>query len=251
MGELILSIGDVHGEDRWKDLGDIRELVEETSTEPKFDRYVFVGDYVDSFWVRDVEMVSNLEEIVAFKRAFPNKVELLLGNHDIQYFLEKNWLYRCSGYNDGIYPYLHELFVSNEDIFKIAYSKGKVLWSHAGVHALWADKINIPQGETAEQIATRLNKMWEDMDPDLFDVGYLRGGMERVGGPLWVDKQKLYKGPYNGIDQVVGHTNVHMKESYSVSGNTLHFIDSLTQWDIYSPLITEKLARGLVLYVND
>ena len=70
----IACIGDVHGESRWKEV-----------TTQIVDHFVFVGDYVDSDHLADDEIWANLQEILAFKLSQPEKVTLLLGNHDLQY----------------------------------------------------------------------------------------------------------------------------------------------------------------------
>ena len=71
----ILAIGDVHGRDTWKGIKDHQA-----------DHIIFIGDYVDPHRpIPDREVLHNLEEIMAFKQSDPERIILLLGNHDAQY----------------------------------------------------------------------------------------------------------------------------------------------------------------------
>ena len=73
-------IGDIHGLDSWKWIVDSHPECE----------MVFLGDYLDpKERVPKVELLRNLEEIVALKRSRPEDVVLLLGNHDLHYFCEE------------------------------------------------------------------------------------------------------------------------------------------------------------------
>ena len=67
-----ISIGDIHGRDIWKNVNP-----------SKYDKIIFVGDYVDSFTISNTTILNNLLDIIEFKKSFKNKVILLLGNHDI------------------------------------------------------------------------------------------------------------------------------------------------------------------------
>jgi predicted MPP superfamily phosphohydrolase len=69
----IIAIGDLHGKDCWL-----------TIDPDKYDKIIFVGDYVDASDISREKIVENLEQVIAFKLKHPEKVELLLGNHDIQ-----------------------------------------------------------------------------------------------------------------------------------------------------------------------
>jgi predicted MPP superfamily phosphohydrolase len=252
MGQLTLSIGDVHGESTWKQLGDIKALVGSGPTiSPKYDKYIFVGDYVDSFNRTDEQVHNNLQEIIAFKEKYPAHVILLWGNHDIQYLFEDNSQFICSGYRPTMYPYLHELFDTKKDLFQLAYGYGNTLWTHAGVHASWYRKAGLSRyyGNT-DKIAEKLNEMFDNGVPDIFDVGFMRGGMYDFGGPLWCDKSKLYKHPLEDINQIVGHTHSHTIEEYMVNGNMIAFIDSLYDDDPILSLQRNIKPRGFVYYVN-
>ena len=71
----ICTIGDTHGRVIWKEFADIKFLLtaDENSAGkgdfvPKFFKYVFVGDYVDSFDLSNDVINENLLEIIRFKK---------------------------------------------------------------------------------------------------------------------------------------------------------------------------------------
>ena len=70
----ITVIPDVHGTHHWE------EAVKESA-----DRIVFLGDYVDSWDNRQPDQMKNLQAIFDFKKANPDKVTVLMGNHDLSY----------------------------------------------------------------------------------------------------------------------------------------------------------------------
>ena len=72
--KTILSIGDTHGR------GIALQIAKDNIH--KVDKIVFIGDYVDSFDISPVIILHNLKEIIEFKKQYPDKVVLLLGNHD-------------------------------------------------------------------------------------------------------------------------------------------------------------------------
>lgn len=71
----IIIIPDVHGRTFWKLAKDkINEV----------DQVVFLGDYLDPYPVEDIspeKAIEGLKEIIDFKKEYPGKVILLIGNH--------------------------------------------------------------------------------------------------------------------------------------------------------------------------
>ena len=73
-----IVIPDVHGRDFWRSA--VRGREEE--------KIIFLGDYVDPYsWEGITPHVAFLElqDIIEFKKAHPDNVVLLLGNHDLGY----------------------------------------------------------------------------------------------------------------------------------------------------------------------
>lgn len=222
---LYLSLGDVHG--RVEALQIAKENID------KVDKIIFIGDYVDSFDVLPVMILHNLKEIVEFKKQYPDKVELLLGNHDVQYIIKDQV---CSGYQAGMLWDYKSVFMDNINLFKIAHQHDNIIFSHAGIHKGWYAQFLEPMMEEGELIADALNELWakgiykNKWDP-LFNVGISRGGHSKVGGPLWLDKSVASKKPLDNYHQVVGHTALdEIKTIFPHNNNgdtSITFIDVL------------------------
>lgn len=259
----ILSIGDIHGRDQWKFLTHGSPYEYNTwrtacdhGAEPvsdfwsempytAFDKIIFVGDYVDSFTVSNVEIKSNLLDIIDFKRKLGDRVVLLLGNHDVQYIVPNHI---CSGYRPEAQHDLYQIFTENLSLFTMAYEVNakdgsNYLWTHAGVTSGWIETFNraldnpsrkalIPIIEDHEpksrKISENLNFAWELRLEILFDVDMYSGGCQEWAGPLWVRPHKLNEHRINGINQIVGHTPQATVWTNPVNDTTTHyFIDCI------------------------
>lgn len=205
MNETIktLSIGDIHGLSVWK-----KALLGECYDMDNFDKIIFVGDYVDSFHISPVEQLANLNSIIEFKKAFPEKIILLLGNHDVQYMHFPK--YRCSGFQAAIYPELHRIFNDNKNLFQLSYQIDNTIWTHAGIHRGWYNRYikNIVENNPELTLSDILNDLYNKEDNCIFTVGIERGGMDRISGPLWIDRSLLWKKPISNYTQIVGHTRI-------------------------------------------
>ena len=188
-----IAIGDTHGKDFW-----------EIASQWKFDRFIFLGDYFDN---RDdipfFKERENFEKILAFKRANPDKVTLLIGNHDFHYL--RGYIGQpYSGYNI-IHSFDYgELLDSAKNEMQVAFEDDKFFFTHAGVTSTWLNTNNIPF--SAEEI----NKLFlYDRKAFGFKPGKNRSdtGDDVTQGPLWVRPASLMSDlPETEKTQVVGHT---------------------------------------------
>ena len=132
----IRVIGDLHGRDWWK-----RKV--ETGDS---DLNIFLGDYVDSYIVSDEGIINNLLDIIEFKKAYEDKVILLLGNHEFNYI--SPYIGYCSGYRYSISDKLQDIYRTNLHLFKLNYNIkiynpetekiDRTYWfSHAGITSKW------------------------------------------------------------------------------------------------------------------
>jgi predicted MPP superfamily phosphohydrolase len=190
-----ITIPDLHGKDYWRDHVDPSE----------YDLMVFLGDYVDSWDVSNTYIKYCLESVISLKKEFPEKVVLLLGNHEFNY-LYPDIKYRCSGFRPEAYHDLHHLLYENRTLFKASHQIDNYLWLHAGIHRGW-EKFRFPLN-TNISVADQLNDAFDQNKQELFDVGIMRGGNKHVGGPFWVDKSLLSNKPLLGYHQIVGHNPV-------------------------------------------
>ena len=69
----ILTIGDIHGREIWKEFVDIKSLLSSNSNIPEY-LYIFLGDYVDSYDISGDKIIENLLEIIKFKTLYPHKI---------------------------------------------------------------------------------------------------------------------------------------------------------------------------------
>jgi Calcineurin-like phosphoesterase len=215
-----LTIGDIHGLPDWKKVnpGD-------------FDIMVFLGDYIDSYSVKDDEMLQNLEEIISLKTAFPKKVKLLIGNHENSYLFRQ---YRTTGYRYEIAEQIKGILSSNIDLFQVALQYRNYLWTHAGIHTeFYNQKLASCVLEADKSLAKTLERLFREEYHPLFEVGYERGGWDEkmTGGPFWIDKSRLLKDPLRGYHQIVGHTPVdtieHFKPFEGDEHTSLTFCDCI------------------------
>jgi len=207
-------IGDVHCNRGWK------KLVDKHSDA---DEFIFVGDYLDPYskqetYEEDCERgVKNFIDIIDFKRANPEKVTLLIGNHDFHYLSGAGET--CSRYDDYFWNKCNhlfdEMFANNE--FQIVKQFCNVLVSHAGISPVWFENcIGEPMSAfSIEEIAIKVNE-WFRKDLKRFGF-YMRDrsyyGEHPMQSPMWIRPDTLTfemsKLEYPKlITQVVGHTSV-------------------------------------------
>lgn len=73
MKDKVLVLGDIHGRTIWKD------IIEEEH--PDF--VIFLGDYVSTHDnISSEQQISNLEDIISYKKDHLDSVILLRGNHE-------------------------------------------------------------------------------------------------------------------------------------------------------------------------
>ena len=219
----ILAVGDLHGKSCW-------QVIDFS----QYDKVVFMGDYVDSTSHSDDEILENLKEVIGAKELFPEKVVLLLGNHDIQYLFYPD--YRCSGFRRSMQLSLTELFSRQIHLFQIAYQINNYLFTHAGLSGPWhnrlmalVEKIPLKEMRETSTLAALLNALNQTWHRGLLhEVGTIRGGSKEFGGVTWADKEELRNYPLEGFHQIVGHNPVPYIEALSFNDDTsITFVDVL------------------------
>lgn len=197
-----IAVGDLHGKRDW-------ETIDPTAC----DRIIFLGDYVDAFVVPDGPMRENLENLIAFKKKFPEKVILLIGNHDLQYLEWPEPAFICSGFRPQMQTILTAIFQENRELFQVAYQIKNYLFTHAGLTKQFYEQnkrmfdFYYPDGgDFAHQLNAIQDHGLMKEKRKLHNVGYDRGG-KGLGGITWVDKNEFNeKNLLPGIHQIVGHT---------------------------------------------
>lgn len=217
----LLIIPDVHCREFWK------KPVEEVLRDSKA-KIVFLGDYLDGYpdeWEDDEYRnrgLENFKDIIELKRNNPNRIELLVGNHDCEYF---------SGYcrevrmdYENVYE-IRKLFRDNMDLFDIAYEthvgEKNFILSHASI--LEENWVNV-HGELFATFPTarKLNNYFHGRSgkSDLFfkalgDYSRSRGGWMNgdVASMIWADIRDTYTEfkdfpATNDYIQIFGHTQL-------------------------------------------
>jgi hypothetical protein len=236
-----MFIGDIHGISEWE------EIVKNSLKQ--FYEIVFLGDYVDSFYIKAGEQLYNLNNICTFARKNKKQVTLLLGNHDYAY------VYNHPGISGHQHLHAHEfkkLFEDNLHLFKMAWgyknpdTNKYTLATHAGLTTTFWNNFLVP--ETKE--GGFVHKITEGKDIPIHDVinylqdkqimwkvGKARGG---VGTPgiLWADYTEVLEDRLEGINQIFGHTPQPSVRVDQFNGDMVACIDSWGNKKASSLLIT-------------
>ena len=188
MKKGLLIIPDVHGRDFWKEAVDCN----------KYERIVFLGDYTDPYDIEGITnegAVDNFESIIAFKQNNPDKVVLLLGNHDLHYY--SDYYYELAGgvrYDPISAIILQRLFQDNSQYFQLAWETDwgnkHYLFSHAGITMSWFMR-NLHQIQKPD--ATHLNRLLKTNEglETLAQVGAIRWGPYPSGSAVWADSSSV------------------------------------------------------------
>ncbi|MBQ2485672.1 MAG: metallophosphoesterase [Candidatus Methanomethylophilus sp.] len=203
----ITIIPDVHGRSFWRDA--FRDGVP--------GRTVFLGDYLDPYLYEGVtrsEATDCLREIISLKRENPDRIVLLLGNHDLGYLSRRVCQVRM---DYGRERMNRRLLEDNLDLFDIVHEETlggvRFLFSHAGVGQEW-ERDNREALGGRPFTAAALNAMLHDPGrrDDLLGVlaqaGAFRGGTDPHGSPVWADVDEFLCGDtlLPGYFHVFGHS---------------------------------------------
>lgn len=214
-----IVLPDIHGRDFWKSAV---ERIDDC------DRVVFVGDYFDPYvfeGISVVDAIGNFREILYFVKEHPDKVVMLIGNHDLPYFSEQYRAlasYHCRWSRDW-HDVISEMFEANRQLFKMAHVEDDVLFTHAGCSTKWLKSIHAEPASLSDLVAM-LNSLpsTEKGLRQLYMVSRHRGGWNKAGSCVWADVDELVQAPMDlhidgkAIKQVFGHT---LQVDYDREGN--------------------------------
>ena len=223
----VLIIPDVHGRDFWME--PVYDTLKNTDAD-----IVFLGDYLDCYpheWedVREQDengewhdvdykrlAIERFKEIIALKKANPDRITLLIGNHDCCYCIGTEI---CSCRMDSRnYREIEELFKDNRELFQIG-ERVKVGdkefdLTHSGILKGWAESV---WGDAADDrdfnVIDRLNNAWLTDDSEILyrlgDYDGFRGwGGYKYGSPVWSDIRSWWTVQEDDTYRynIVGHT---------------------------------------------
>ena len=227
----ILVIPDIHSRRFWK--------VPLEKHFNKVDKIVFLGDYCDPYMDEGIEYewqdtLSNFNEIVELKRQNPDKVVLLLGNHDMHYRNSQFCKYAKSTRYDGIHSHkLNELFNGdNYKLFQLCYcvenNGRRIIFTHAGITKFWAEMCGVTYDDNIQDAINNLEESAEGIGK-LAVIGRERTWFgEKTGSPIWCDLREFVSNETIDANafQIFGHSR--LKTGVCASTKEFACVDSRT-----------------------
>lgn len=254
----ILLIPDVHGRQFWKQ--PVMEVLENTNA-----KIVFLGDYLDVYPQEFAEMygfkldvytqenydkiykllddtVDMFGEIIELKKKYPERITLLVGNHDCGYAVgTKICEVRRDKRNASK---ICKLFDDNWEMFKLAdearIADKHFIFSHAGINKTYAERCFGDVNE--DNVVSLFNEAWFENNYGIMDslgqYSVFRGwGGGDYGSLVWADAREWFQEQYMSDVKneaygyaVVGHTHLsgpHFEENMA-------FIDTADAYYINS-----------------
>ena len=210
----VLVLGDIHGRDFWKE--PVKDVLKNTDA-----NVVFLGEYLDVYRnesIKPDDAVKNFEEILELKKQHPDRITLLLGNHDMGY---RFTLSICDCRTDRKnYKRIQKLFHDNKDLFCLADEEtieGKhFIFSHAGIHRGYVNDAFPEEYETIteDNVVEFFNKKYREENEKLIQSlgmydNYRGWDGHTYGSIVWADALSWFGKAYDGYGySVFGHTQM-------------------------------------------
>lgn len=237
----MIVIPDVHGRLFWK---------EAVAAAKEDETIIFLGDYLDPYShefekdplmaqfaetnkTKSNHVLNNFKEIIEFKKQNPDKVVLLLGNHDCTYAISTRI---CDCRRDSINnKKICELFKQNKDLFTLAHylkiEDKEYVFSHAGLHKEYA--VSVFGEDVKDSILKAVNELNYHYKEETANVLYslsvcswYRGGFSKTGSIVWSDVREWVKSQ-SSDEELVEY------DAYQIFGHTQLYSD---------PIVTDKFA---------
>ena len=214
----IAIISDIHQSIYW------RKLLNRIND---FDKIIFLGDEFDCWKNKWPLQLNNAENIITFKKNYPEKIDLCWSNHATSYYLEE----RCSGYQREYAVDIKEFYCKYEDLYNVIYIYDKWIFSHGGVSAKWMKCCGIKDLSEVNQLFKERPNFFRWVGPD----GY---GNNPNEGPLWIRPEALINNHFKGYNQAVGHSELIQPKV--VKKNKVKFVFSDTPQHDYLTILDTK-----------
>lgn len=225
------------------------KMVEENIN--RVDKLVFLGDYVDNWqaekwWnVSSNNPINIVNKVVSYKQKYPNKIDLLLGNHCLSYLSSNPISKRVSGHQHQHDKEIAQVFLDNIKYFKIVVEYESWVISHAGFSKTWVDnQTKKGWNKQTQSIIDWCNEMIIKNNFHYFDwTGHISAsGDEITQTPTWIRPFSLARDPYFK-NQIVGHSEtefapIFVKNKYI----NLVLVDS-PEHTVYFELNTKKIPK--------
>ncbi|MDR0724440.1 MAG: metallophosphoesterase, partial [Prevotellaceae bacterium] len=203
----ILIVPDIHGRDFWKPALDYKGTV------------IFLGDYTDPYDYEGFTQENayrNLLTIVDFKKQNPERVTLLVGNHELHYY-DSN--YACGRFDYDYYSSYNTVLTGKEtaSLFQLCRKIDKYLFIHAGLTKGWYDAHFDEFSKLGDTLEEQLNNLFITNKKAFHEASMHRGGYHSAGSPMWADVSEFSEEPEHVDDsliQIIGHTQQTGDEPY-------------------------------------
>ena len=236
MKREILVVPDIHGRDFWLPALDYKGEV------------IFLGDYTDPYPQEGFEEKDAYEgflKIVEFKKQNPDRVTLLIGNHELHYYHRR---FMAGRFNRYYFERYNELLTSddNKNLFQICRQIDNYLFIHAGLTKGWYDHHYNDFKDLGATLEERLNKVFfENMEVYHEAAAKYRGGFHEAGSPLWADVHELWDEKEHfapEIIQIIGHTQI--KETEPIIKENVWLIDNRQLYLFRDNAIEKYVTEG-------
>jgi hypothetical protein len=197
----ILIVPDIHGRNFWKPALDYKGTV------------IFLGDYTDPYpqeGFDEENAYQGLLKIVDFKKQNPDRVTLLVGNHEMHYY---NSDYACGRFNYRYFETYHAILTGAETagLFQLCKQIENYLFIHAGITKGWYDAHLEEMSKLGSTLEEQVNNLFINNIGAFHEASMYRGGFHDAGSPLWADVSEFSEEPKHfddNIIQIIGHTQL-------------------------------------------
>lgn len=185
----VQAFGDIHGRETWKQYINVG-----------FDYIVFIGDYFDNKDISGKKQLRNFLEILDWKMKYPDKVKLLLGNHDYHYLRGVDERY--SGWEKAWWHEISAVINTHRDLLQPSFTLGSTVFSHAGVTRSFTDRLGLDEDNLDYSLQCLLNDQ-----PSAYGLyGDSTDGSSVEQSPIWVRPAYLLMDKLSDYQFIVGHT---------------------------------------------
>ncbi|MDR1675134.1 MAG: metallophosphoesterase [Tannerella sp.] len=196
----ILIVPDIHGRPFWEPALDYRGTT------------VFLGDYTDPYPSEGThaDSLRIMRQLVELKKQEPERITLLIGNHEFHYYDPK---YRCGRFSLSMYEPYHQLLTGEDTAgcFQLCKQIDRYLFIHAGITKYWYDRYRAKMAPLGATLEEQMNRLFQEAPYAFYEASLHRGGIDDYGSPLWADVNEYGEEPEpfdKEIIQIIGHTQI-------------------------------------------
>lgn len=196
----ILIVPDIHGRSFWEPALDYGGTI------------VFLGDYADPYPSEGTQedAFRIMSRLVELKTRNPERITLLIGNHEFHYYDSR---YRCGRFSQEMYERFHQLLTGEDTAgcFQMCRQIDRYLFIHAGITKYWYDRYSEMMESLGATLEEQVNRLFQKAPYAFYEASLHRGGIDDYGSPLWADVSEYGEEPepFDGnIIQIIGHTQI-------------------------------------------